>query len=106
MSIKNVISVRRMVYLKTILDRHESEITKKVYTEMKNKPYKGDWIHIVVKDFQKIGVEMDETVIKNTEHIQCENTRIPQKYLTNGRMDNKSTSLLYNLRCQSTQSIW
>ena len=36
-------------------------------TEMKNKPYKGDWIHLVVKDFQKIGAEMDETVIKNTE---------------------------------------
>ena len=103
---------------------------------MKNKPYKGDWIHLVVKDFQKISVEMDETVIKNTElgnykslikesvwnaffielqeiklkhikvrHIQYENTRTPQKYLTNGKMDNKSTSLLYNLRCQSTNEF-
>ena len=90
----------------------------------------------MVKDFQKNGVEMDETVIINTEpskyksfikksvwnaffnelkdikvkhikvrHIQYENTRTPQKYLTNGKMDNKSTSLLYNLICQSTNEF-
>ena len=50
MSMKNVISVRRMIYLKTILDRHDNEIIKKVYNEMKSNPYKGDWIKLVEGD--------------------------------------------------------
>ena len=43
MSKRHVISVIRMLYLKTILDREEHEVTKKVYIAKKNKPYKGDW---------------------------------------------------------------
>ena len=39
MSVKHVIAVRRMLYLKTILDREDHEITKKVYYAMKKNPY-------------------------------------------------------------------
>ena len=42
MSIRSVISVRRMIYLKTILNRHKYEVTRKVYFAMKENPYKGD----------------------------------------------------------------
>ena len=56
----NVISVRRMLYLKTILDRDENELLRKVYREMKDKPLKGDWIKHVEDDFKKIGIEINE----------------------------------------------
>ena len=67
MSVRNVISVRRMLYLKTILDREDHEITKKVYTAMKNKPYKGDWYNLVQADFEKFGLEINEETIKATD---------------------------------------
>ena len=47
MSIRSVISVRRMVFLKTILRRHKDEITRTVYFAMKAKQYKGDWYDLV-----------------------------------------------------------
>ena len=41
LSIKHVISVRRMLYLKTILSRHEDEVVRRVYTAMKERPLKA-----------------------------------------------------------------
>ena len=38
MSIKSVISVRRMLYLKNILSRHKDEVIIRVYFAMKEKP--------------------------------------------------------------------
>ena len=67
MSVRNVISVRRMLYLKTILDREEHEITKQVYVAMKTKPYKGDWYNLIKEDFEKIGLEINEETIKATD---------------------------------------
>ena len=66
MSVKHVIAVRRMLYLKTILDREEHEITKQVYYAMKKKPYKGDWYNLVKADFEKTGIELNEDFIKET----------------------------------------
>ena len=66
MSVKHVIAVRRMLYLKTILDREDHEITKKVYYAMKKKPYKGDWYNLVKADFEKNGIEINEDIIKET----------------------------------------
>ena len=63
MSVKHVIAVRRMLYLKTILDREEHEITKKVYTAMKNKTLKGDWYNLVRADVEKNGMALNEDFI-------------------------------------------
>ena len=120
MSIKSVISVRRMLYLKNILSRHKDEVIRKVYFAMKEKPYKGDWYNQVKSDFQKYGIEMNERVIEETDlatfknkikksvsnqffnemqtleishkkvkHIQYKETRKPQPYLTNPRINNE-----------------
>ena len=48
--LKNVISVRRLMYLHTILRRHENEITNRIYQAMKEEPIKGDWIELVKED--------------------------------------------------------
>ena len=49
-SIKYVISVRRLLYLHTILKRHDNEITKKIYTAMKENHLKDDWIELITTD--------------------------------------------------------
>ena len=67
MSIRCVISVRRNIYLKTILRRHNDEVTKKVYLAKKANPYKGDWYYQVQADFQKFGIVMNEQEIKETD---------------------------------------
>ena len=48
--IKHVRSVRRLMYLQTILKRHTDEITKRIYTAMKCQPLKDDWIELVTLD--------------------------------------------------------
>ena len=70
LSIKCVISVRRMLYLKTILSRHDEEIIKKVYLAMKERTLKGDWYHLVKSDFQKANIKMDEQNIAQTDFVQ------------------------------------
>ena len=57
--IKHVISVRRLLYLHTIIKRHKTEITRKVYTAMKDEPYKGDWINLVKKDLETIDINLE-----------------------------------------------
>ena len=46
-SVKDVISARRLSYLHTILSRHPHEITNQIYSRMTNHPFKEDWIHLV-----------------------------------------------------------
>ena len=58
LSIKNVMSVRRMTYLKNILNKHEEEVVRKVYSAMKNKPLKGDWYNLIQSDFERIGMTL------------------------------------------------
>ena len=125
-----------MLYLKTILDRDENERIRKVYREMKDNPLKGDWIKHVEDDFKKIGIEINEKFIEETnsglyksfikkhvwnaffnqlqetklthikvKHIKYENSRVPQKYLTNKKFYNKLCSLLFNLRCKSVNQF-
>ena len=69
LSIKHVISVRRMVYLKNILSKHENEVVQKVYRAMKSDPLKGYWYNLLVSDFQKIGMEINESKIKEVDLI-------------------------------------
>ena len=69
LSIKHVISVRRMLYLKTILSRHEDEVVRRVYTAMKERPLKGDWYNRVALDFEQIQVKMDEEAIMGTDLV-------------------------------------
>ena len=62
-----VITARRMIYLKTILDRHKDEITSRIYYAMKENPYKGDWYILLLADFKKVGLELDEKSIIEME---------------------------------------
>ena len=58
-----VLSVRRMLYLQTILKRHEDEITRKVYLCQKSSPVPGDWCHLISEDFEKMNIHMSDDMI-------------------------------------------
>ena len=57
--IKSVMSVRRLMYLHTILKRSTKELTFKVYMAMKNNHIKGDWIEKIKEDLEDIGMNLD-----------------------------------------------
>ena len=53
-------SVRRMIYLKKTLNKHEDEVVKKVYSGMWNKPLNGDWYNLIQSDLERNGMSLDE----------------------------------------------
>ena len=65
LSVTQIIAVRRMVYLQTLLTRTEGELTRKVYKAMKADPLPGDWIKRVEKDFEEINLIISEDQIIN-----------------------------------------
>ena len=64
-----VLSVRRMIYLQTLLKRHDEEITRKVYLCQKSSPLPGDWCQLVAEDFRKMNIHMsDEQIAQMQEN--------------------------------------
>ena len=61
--IKSVIIGRRLLYLQTILHRHKSELTRRIYDAMKEEPLKDDWIHLVTKDMSDINLNLSDDQI-------------------------------------------
>ena len=59
MEIPSVMSVRRLMYWHNIIRRHKKELISQVYHAMKNNPMKGDWIHLVESDLQKINMKLE-----------------------------------------------
>ena len=58
-----VLSVRRMIYLQTILKRDQDKITRKVYLCQKKNPLPGDWCHLISEDFEKINMHISDEII-------------------------------------------
>ena len=67
-----------MLYLKHILNKHEDEVVRKVYTAMKSVPLKGDWYNLVEADFKNIGIELNEKLIE-VANVTVFKTHIKQK---------------------------
>ena len=68
-----VMKMRRMIYLQTILKRTKSELTRKVYDEMKKDPMKNDWSEMVKKDFDEVGMEHNEKLIEEQTEYSYKN---------------------------------
>ena len=56
---------RRLIYLQTILKRHESELTRRVYMCQKANPLPGDWCLKVKEDFELIGLNIEDKYIED-----------------------------------------
>ena len=63
--IPHVMRARRLIYLQTMLKRHDNELTKRVYMSQKLNPLPGDWILKIKEDFEIIGVVMEDKEIED-----------------------------------------
>ena len=61
--ISDVIRARRLIYLQTILNRSEQELTRRVYTAQKKNPSRGDWTELIKEDMEAIGVKLNDEEI-------------------------------------------
>ena len=55
----DVISVRRLFYFHAILNRPVSKLIRQVYDAMKDDPFRGDWVNLIKKDLECIGMKPD-----------------------------------------------
>ena len=63
--IPHVMRARRLIYLQTLLKRHDSELTKRVYMCQKLNPLPGDWSLKIQEDFEIIGLMMNDKEIED-----------------------------------------
>ena len=61
--VKDVISVRRLLYLHEILTRPTSELILQIYSAMKENPLKDDWIHLIYKYMNKYDIDLSDEQI-------------------------------------------
>ena len=64
LSVTQTISVRRMIYLQTVLQRPEGELIRNIYEAMKSEPLPGDWYNLVQKDFLEVNLNISENEIR------------------------------------------
>ena len=67
LNITQTISLRRKIYLQTILQRSEGELMRSIYQEMKADPIKGDWSELVKSDFENFNININEEQISEME---------------------------------------
>ena len=84
--VRSVISVRRLMYLHTVLSRHEDELTRQFLDKMRGEPLKGDWIHLAIDDLNKIG--------KNEEYIKSIVKQTKQEFKTTVKNDVRQYTLV------------
>ena len=61
--IRHVVAVRRLCYLKNILNRHDTEIIKQVYEAQRENPCKGDWVNLIKSDTERYDLNLSDEVI-------------------------------------------
>ena len=70
LSVTQIISVRRMIYLQTILQRPEGELVRNIYEAMKADPLPRDWYRLVQEDFELVNLQINEDQIINLNPTQ------------------------------------
>ena len=133
--ISYIISMRRIIYLRTIMMREEHELTKRILREQEQNSCPGDFIELVKSDFQKMGRNYDENFITKTTTVGFKNTikssmkraafielknmqrnhskisKIKyenfecQEYLSSGMFTNEEISVLSSLRSHTLRTI-
>ena len=64
--LRHILSYHRLIYHHNILSRGGKETINKIYRKQKSNSVKGDWIKLLEKDFDFIGIQMNEEQIINT----------------------------------------
>jgi hypothetical protein len=99
MILESVISVRRILYFHTLLKRHDSEITKQIFKAMEKAPLKDDWIHLVIKDLEKINLSL-----KDANEIKAQD-KMDFKKLVKQKMRKHTLNLLEKTKLRDNCKI-
>ena len=72
--IRFIIMSRRILYLQTLLQRDNSELTKKIYQTQKENPLSGDFAELVQNDLSSLSAHLTDSYIesKNKESLKTE----------------------------------
>ena len=133
--IRYLASNRRVNYLQTILKRDDEELTKSVLLAQVDNPCEGDFVELVKKDLQAIGLPFDISYIssynveqfrklvkskikqaayqylkeKQQTHSKVQDILYDelqtQKYLKSPLFTNEETNLLFSLRTRTSRSF-
>ena len=58
--IRWIIAQRRIMYLKHIMSKHDTELLKQVFLAQKNNPTQGDFVTLVSKDLNDLNISYEE----------------------------------------------
>ena len=64
--LRHILMINRLLYHHHLLSRGKEETIFKIYSKQKQDPLKGDWFSVLQKDFEFIGVELNESEIAST----------------------------------------
>ena len=64
LKLRHILTYLRLLYHHHILTRDANESINKIYQKEKQDNVKGDWFRLLMKDFDFIGIEMNEAEIK------------------------------------------
>jgi hypothetical protein len=70
LKLRHILTYRRLMFHHEILSRDNDETIKKIYLKQKQHSVKGDWIRLLEKDFDFIGIQMKEEEIEATPKSQ------------------------------------
>ena len=65
-----IVSSRRMIYLQNILKKEPKELVRRVFEAQKSNPTKGDFINLVLEDFELTKLPYNENVIRAMGHSE------------------------------------
>ena len=90
LKLRHILMIRRLMYHHSIITRSENETVYKVYNKQKESCIKGDWYEMLTKDFQFIGLEMDDQQIVQYSKTQYRDI-----------VKNKVQQAAFNLYCDN-----
>ena len=64
--LRHILTFNRLMYHHHILSRDKNETIQKIYLKQKEDSIKGDWYKLLLQDFEFIGIEINEDVIRDT----------------------------------------
>ena len=99
--IRFILKIRRLCYLKTILQRDDEELVREVYNAQKCDPTDGDFYHLVMADAADVNLNIDEEQISTMkeetykDNVKCKVREaafayLKQKQIGHSKMDNLS----------------
>ena len=60
LSVRHILSSRRMNYVRTLLKREDDELTKRILREQQNNPTAGDFTEMIKDDFKMCSITYNE----------------------------------------------